>query len=95
MLKQGALLDMFYCQPSPSIAGSDSVLVYVPVCGYNVCTYALVSEEHGELQQLHRCKEEEYQGVVLKLQSRIKRASEELDQVRAILRDIKEANGHG
>lgn len=60
-----------------------------------MCTYGLISEEHRELQQLHRCKEEEYQGVVLKLQSRIKRANEELDQVRVILRDIKEANGHG
>lgn len=89
------MLGMFYCQPSPSIAVSDYVLVYVFLGGYSMCLYALISEEHRELQQLHRCKEEEYEGVVLKLQSRIKRANEELDQVRAILRNLKEANGPG
>lgn len=95
MFKQGTQLGMFYCQPSPSIAVSDCVLVYVSLGGYNMCIYGLISEEHRELQQLYRCKEEEYEGVVLKLQSRIKRANDELDQVRAILRNLKEANGHG
>lgn len=60
-----------------------------------MCMYGLVSEERRELQQLHRCKEEEYEGVVLKLQGRISRANDELEQVRAILRKLKEANGHG
>lgn len=95
MLKQRTQLGMFYCQPNPSIAVSNNVLVYVSLGGYNTCMYGLISEEHRELQQLHRCKEEEYEGVVLKLQSRIKRANDELDQVRAILRNLKQANGHG
>lgn len=95
MFKQRTLLGLFYCQPSPSIAMSDFVLVYVSLGGYSMCVYGLISEEHRELQQLHRCKEEEYEGVVLKLQSRIKRANDELDQVRAILRNLKEANGRG
>lgn len=95
VVKQRTLLGLFYCQPSPSIAVSDYVLVYVSLGGYSMCVYGLISEEHRELQQLHRCKKEEYEGVVLKLQSRIKRANDELDQVRAILRNLKEANGHG
>lgn len=86
---------MFYWPTSPSNAVSDYVLVYVSLGGYNMCMYWLISEELRELQQLHRCEEEEYEGVVLKLQSRIKRANDELDQVRAILRNLKEANGHG
>lgn len=95
MFKQRTFLGVFYCQPSRSTAVSDDVLVYASLGGYNLCMYGLISEEHRELQQLHRCKEEEYEGVVLKLQGRIKRANDELDQVRAILRNLKEANGHG
>lgn len=60
-----------------------------------MCMYGLISEEHRELQQLHICRKEEYEGVVLKLQRRIKRANDELDQVRGSLRTLKEANGHG
>lgn len=71
------------------------VLVDVSLGGYNMCMHGLISEEHRELQQLHTCKKEEYEGVVLKLQSRMKRANDELEQVRDSLRTLKEANGHG
>lgn len=71
------------------------VLVDVSLGGYNMCIHGLISEENRELQQLHTCKKEEYEGVVLKLQSRMKRANDELEQVRDSLRTLKEANGHG
>ncbi|XP_056889979.1 coiled-coil domain-containing protein 158-like isoform X2 [Takifugu flavidus] len=57
--------------------------------------FSSLKKEHRELQQLHTCKKEEYEGVVLKLQSRMKRANDELEQVRDSLRTLKEANGHG
>ncbi|XP_030593438.1 coiled-coil domain-containing protein 158 isoform X2 [Archocentrus centrarchus] len=54
-----------------------------------------VTKEHKELQQLHSCKEAEHEGVVLHLQSQIRKAHDELDQIRSTLRTLKGADGHG
>lgn len=70
--------------------------VCVSHCGYNACVFAgAISEEHKELQRLHSCKIEEHEGVVLKLQSQLKNAQAELDQVRSTLRTLQGADGHG
>lgn len=92
MFKPRTLLDMFSLSTKPIYC---CVLVDVSIGGYNVCLHGLISEEHRELQQLHTGKKEEYERVVLKLQSRMKRANDELEQVRDSLRTLKEANGHG
>lgn len=66
------------------------------LCGYNACVFAgAISEEHKELQRLHSCKNEEHEGVVLRLQSQLKNAQAELDQVRSTLRTLEGADGHG
>ncbi|KAM8885384.1 uncharacterized protein AB9W97_013028 isoform 2-T4 [Spinachia spinachia] len=52
-------------------------------------------KEHEELQQLHSFKKDEHQGAVLKLQSQIRTAHDERDQVRCTLRTLKGADGHG
>ncbi|XP_062273902.1 coiled-coil domain-containing protein 158-like [Scomber scombrus] len=54
-----------------------------------------LNKEHKELQRLHSCKSEEHEGVVLKLQSQLKNAQAELDQVRSTLRTLEGADGHG
>ncbi|XP_076586913.1 uncharacterized protein LOC143320823 isoform X2 [Chaetodon auriga] len=54
-----------------------------------------LTKEHRQLQQLHSCKEEEHEGVVLKLQSQLRNAHDELDQVRSTLRTLEGADGHG
>ncbi|XP_070761054.1 coiled-coil domain-containing protein 158-like [Enoplosus armatus] len=54
-----------------------------------------LTKEHKELQQLHSCKKEEHEGVVLKLQSQLRNAHDELDQVRSALRTLEGADGHG
>lgn len=91
MFKPRTLLGMFILSTKPIYC---YVLVDVSLGGY-MCMHGLISEEHRELQQLHTCKKEEYEGVALKLQSRMKRANDELEQVRDSPRTLKEANGHG
>ncbi|TKS78437.1 Coiled-coil domain-containing protein 158 [Collichthys lucidus] len=54
-----------------------------------------LTKEHKQLQQLHSCKSEEHKGVVLKLQSQLRNAHDELDQVRSTLRTLEGADGHG
>ncbi|XP_051278776.1 coiled-coil domain-containing protein 158-like isoform X1 [Dicentrarchus labrax] len=53
------------------------------------------TKEHKQLQQLHRCKNEENEGVVLRLQSQLRDAHDELDQVRRTLKTLEGADGHG
>lgn len=55
----------------------------------------LMSEEQQQLQRLHSCTVEEQQGVVLRLQRRLRSAQDELDQVRSSLRTLGGADGHG
>ncbi|KAM7391238.1 hypothetical protein PAMP_021938 [Pampus punctatissimus] len=54
-----------------------------------------LTKEHKELQQLHSCKNEEHEGVALRLQSQLENTQAELDQVRSTLRTLKGADGHG
>ncbi|XP_034726694.1 coiled-coil domain-containing protein 158-like isoform X3 [Etheostoma cragini] len=54
-----------------------------------------LTKKHKELQKLHNCKNEEHEGVVLKLQSQLRNAHDELDQVRSTLRTLEGADGHG
>ncbi|XP_035864949.1 coiled-coil domain-containing protein 158-like isoform X6 [Sander lucioperca] len=54
-----------------------------------------LTKKHKELQQLHSCKNEEHEGVVLKLQSQLRNAHDELDQVGSTLRTLEGADGHG
>ncbi|XP_063753872.1 coiled-coil domain-containing protein 158-like isoform X3 [Eleginops maclovinus] len=54
-----------------------------------------LTQEHKELQQLHSCKNEEQEGAVLRLQSQLRNAREELDQVGSTLRTLEGAEGHG
>ncbi|XP_041793804.1 coiled-coil domain-containing protein 158-like isoform X2 [Chelmon rostratus] len=54
-----------------------------------------LTTERRQLQQLHSCKEEEHKGVVLRLQSQLRNAHDELDQVRSTLRTLEGAEGHG
>ncbi|XP_059192432.1 coiled-coil domain-containing protein 158-like isoform X3 [Centropristis striata] len=53
------------------------------------------TKEHKELQQLHSCMKEEHEGAVLKLQSQLRNAHDELDQVGSTLRALEGADGHG
>lgn len=55
----------------------------------------MISEEHKELQRLHSCKNEEREGVVLRLQSQLRNAHDELDQARSTLTTLEGADGHG
>ncbi|XP_074495198.1 uncharacterized protein LOC141769724 [Sebastes fasciatus] len=57
--------------------------------------FLTLTKEHKELQQLHSCKNEEHEGAVLKLQSRLRNAHDELDQVGSTLRTLEGADGHG
>ncbi len=72
------------------------VLKCVSLCGCNarVCA-GTISEEHKELQQLHSCKSEEHEGVVLKLQNQLRNAHDDLDQVRSTMWTLEGADGHG
>ncbi|XP_028270307.1 coiled-coil domain-containing protein 158-like isoform X2 [Parambassis ranga] len=54
-----------------------------------------ITKEHKELQQLHSCKNEEQEGVVLKLQCQLRSAHDELDEMRSTLRTLKGTDGHG
>ncbi|XP_075960751.1 uncharacterized protein LOC142964350 isoform X1 [Anarhichas minor] len=54
-----------------------------------------LTKEHEELQRLHSCTNEERKGAVLKLQSQLRNAHDELDQVRCTLRTLEGADGHG
>nr|XP_040051134.1 coiled-coil domain-containing protein 158-like isoform X3 [Gasterosteus aculeatus aculeatus] len=54
-----------------------------------------LNKEHEELQQLHSAKNDEHEGAVLKLQSQIRTAHDERDQVRCTLRTLEGADGHG
>lgn len=72
------------------------VCVCVSLCGFDACVCAgTISEEHEELQQLHSAKNDEHEGAVLKLQSQIRTAHDERDQVRCTLRTLEGADGHG
>lgn len=55
----------------------------------------MISEEHKELQRLHSCKAEEHEGVAMRLQSQLRNAHDELDQVRSTLKTLEGADGHG
>uniref|UniRef100_UPI0037E76C2B coiled-coil domain-containing protein 158-like n=1 Tax=Semicossyphus pulcher TaxID=241346 RepID=UPI0037E76C2B len=57
--------------------------------------FLTITKEHQQLQQLHICKNEEHEGAVLKLQSQLRNAHTELDQVRSTLRTLEGADGHG
>ncbi|XP_030273607.1 coiled-coil domain-containing protein 158-like isoform X3 [Sparus aurata] len=54
-----------------------------------------LTEEHQQLYQLHSCKKEEHEGVVLKLQSQLRMTHDELGQVKSTLRTLDGADGHG
>ncbi|XP_068167031.1 coiled-coil domain-containing protein 158-like isoform X2 [Antennarius striatus] len=54
-----------------------------------------LKNEHMQLQQLHSCKKEDQEGVVLQLQSQLRNVHDELDQVRRTLRTWEGADGHG
>ncbi|KAK5932093.1 hypothetical protein CgunFtcFv8_003827 [Champsocephalus gunnari] len=54
-----------------------------------------LTQEHMELQQLHSCRSEEQEGAVLKLQSQLRKARDERDQVGSTLRTLEGAEGHG
>ncbi|XP_037338798.2 coiled-coil domain-containing protein 158-like isoform X1 [Pungitius pungitius] len=54
-----------------------------------------LKKEHEELQRLHSFKNEEHEGAVLKLQSQIRTAHGERDQVRCTLTTLQGADGHG
>ncbi|XP_028434968.1 coiled-coil domain-containing protein 158 [Perca flavescens] len=54
-----------------------------------------LTKKHQELQQLHSCENEAHEGVVLKLQSQLRNAHDELDQVGSALRTLGGADGHG
>ncbi|XP_067378117.1 coiled-coil domain-containing protein 158-like isoform X2 [Channa argus] len=53
-----------------------------------------LTKEHKELQQMHSCRKEEQQGVLLELQSQLRDTHDELDQVRSNLRTLEGAEGH-
>lgn len=77
-----------------------SVFAHVLMC---VCLSAglmhvfvgTISEDHKELQRLSSCKNEENEGVVLRLESQLKNTQAELDRVRSSLRTLEGADGHG
>ncbi|XP_041854387.1 coiled-coil domain-containing protein 158-like isoform X2 [Melanotaenia boesemani] len=54
-----------------------------------------LTKEHKELQLLHSCKNDEHEGVVMKLQSRLRSAHDELDKIGPTLRALEGADGHG
>lgn len=54
-----------------------------------------ISEEFKELQRLYSCKNDEHEGVVLKLQSQLISACDELDKISRTLRTLQGVDGHG
>ncbi|XP_015230897.1 PREDICTED: coiled-coil domain-containing protein 158 isoform X2 [Cyprinodon variegatus] len=54
-----------------------------------------LTEEHKELQRLHSCRADEHEGVVLKLQSQLSSAQDELEKVRRSLRTLRATDEHG
>nr|XP_020444041.1 coiled-coil domain-containing protein 158 isoform X2 [Monopterus albus] len=54
-----------------------------------------LTKEHKELQQLHSCKDEEWEGMVLKLQHQLRITHDELDQVKSTVRTLEGTDGHG
>ncbi|XP_058492347.1 coiled-coil domain-containing protein 158-like isoform X3 [Solea solea] len=54
-----------------------------------------LTKEHEELQRFHSCKNDEQEGVVLRLQGQLRTTCDELDQVRSTLRTLEGADGHG
>uniref|UniRef100_A0A1A8JF16 Coiled-coil domain containing 158 n=1 Tax=Nothobranchius kuhntae TaxID=321403 RepID=A0A1A8JF16_NOTKU len=54
-----------------------------------------LTKEHEELQRLHSCKDDEHQGVVLKLQSQLSGAHDELDKIRRTLRTLQGVERNG
>lgn len=90
------MFGMFSLSTKPFYCEFSHVLKCVSLCGCNACVCAgMISEEHKELQQLHSSKNEEHEGVVLKLQSQLRNTHDELDQVRSTLRTLEGADGHG
>lgn len=63
--------------------------VFVHVC------VAPSADEHTQLRHLHVSVKEEHQGVVLKLRGQLKNAHCELEKVRASLKTLQGADGHG
>ncbi|XP_024860846.1 coiled-coil domain-containing protein 158 isoform X1 [Kryptolebias marmoratus] len=54
-----------------------------------------LTKEHKELQRLHSCRNGEHEGVVLKLQSQLINARDELDKIRRTLSTLQGVDGHG
>ncbi|XP_061586097.1 coiled-coil domain-containing protein 158-like isoform X2 [Cololabis saira] len=54
-----------------------------------------LTKEHKELQQLHSCRNDEHEGVVLKLQEQLRSAQEELEKIRRATRTLRGVDGHG
>uniref|UniRef100_A0A1A7W959 Coiled-coil domain containing 158 n=2 Tax=Iconisemion striatum TaxID=60296 RepID=A0A1A7W959_9TELE len=54
-----------------------------------------LTKEHEELQRLHSCKDDEHEGVVLKLQSQLSSARDELDKIRHTLRTLQGVERNG
>uniref|UniRef100_A0A1A8MH64 Coiled-coil domain containing 158 n=1 Tax=Nothobranchius pienaari TaxID=704102 RepID=A0A1A8MH64_9TELE len=54
-----------------------------------------LTKEHEELQRLHSCKDDEHEGVVLKLQSQLSGAHDELDKIRRTLRTLQGVERNG
>nr|XP_043882591.1 coiled-coil domain-containing protein 158-like isoform X2 [Solea senegalensis] len=54
-----------------------------------------LTKEHEELQRFHSCKNDEQEGVVLRLHGQLRTTCDELDQVRSTLRTLEGADGHG
>ncbi|KAM9391433.1 coiled-coil domain-containing protein 158-like [Pholidichthys leucotaenia] len=54
-----------------------------------------LTKEHKDLQRLYSCKNEEHEGVVLKLQRQLRHCSDELNQMRRTLRTLEGADVHG
>ncbi|KAM3868432.1 coiled-coil domain-containing protein 158-like [Diretmus argenteus] len=52
-----------------------------------------LTKEHKELQRLHSSKNEEHEGVVVKLRSRLNHTHAELDQARSTLRTLTDRHG--
>lgn len=83
------------CQPSPSIVAFVWLYAIARSLDVTHVFVGTISEEHEELQRLHRCKNNEREGVVMKLQSQLSGAHDELDKIRRSLRTLKAADGHG
>ncbi|KAM6930969.1 uncharacterized protein FYW49_002894 [Xenentodon cancila] len=54
-----------------------------------------LTKEHKELQQLHSCRNDEHEGVVLKLQDQLRSARDELEKIRHTMTTLRGVDGHG